>query len=297
MTARWTGLEDLGGELGDVTAAELVAAIVAHAGLPHAGDHPDVDHDTLATIVDLLAHLADTSVHGIADTTVLATDAELAAAIAVHSGTPHAGDHPDVDHDTLATIVNLDAAKAALGDPLPAGSFLVPVGTLGTVPLTNGSMLMVPHPRLRAGHVVSKIGAPLTIAGTVGSTSLRYGLWTYDAASPSSFVLLTDCGVLADPTVADTEAAAMLTLASPFTIPTGTKTGQVLASVVLQGTPATSPTIRGLTGVGSPNVLAGYPGGSMRPGVSRTGITGALPATTSGAGITTTAPWIIVKTG
>lgn len=175
------------------------------------------------------------------------------------------------------------------------GSFIIPSGTLTTIALVNGTNLLIPMPKLRAGHVVAKIGAPLTIAGTVGSTSLRYGLWTVDLTTPTTFNRLHDCGVLADPTVADTEAASMLTLASPYTIPAGVT--QVYASVVLQGAPAASPTIRGLSGVGSETVMVAYPAGTLRTGLTRTGITGALPATSTGVGQTTTAPLIIVKTG
>ncbi len=178
---------------------------------------------------------------------------------------------------------------------LAPGSFLVPQGTLGTTGLTNGTMLVCLIPGLRSDITVAKIGAPLTIAGTVGSTSLRYGLWQVDPAAPATLVLLHDCDVLVDPATGDTEALAMLTLATPFEIPAGID--RVYGSVVLQGAPATSPTIRTITGVGSPNVMAGYPGTSMRPGLSRSGITGALPSSQSSMAISAFGPWIIVKTG
>jgi hypothetical protein len=85
------------------------------------GDHDDADHATLTTVIANLAteitnrtnadsdHAADQTTHGV-DFTTMATDAEVAAAVATHAATPHAGDHPDSDHAGLALSSHNHAA-------------------------------------------------------------------------------------------------------------------------------------------------------------------------------------------
>lgn len=105
--------------LGLATQSELDA----HAATSHGGTHPDLaEHDTLglATQSELDTHAADTtSVHGITDTTVLATDAEVAAAVIAHeaAGNPHAGYATDGDlagHAADTTAIHGITDTAAL---------------------------------------------------------------------------------------------------------------------------------------------------------------------------------------
>lgn len=179
--------------------------------------------------------------------------------------------------------------------PPPPGSFLVPQGGLTTLLLVDGTTYLVPMPDLVPGITVAKIGCGISVGSTAaGPGVMRFGLWQENASDPAAFDLLSDFGTQPSTTAADTEAA-MMTLASPYTIPGGVR--RVYAALGAQGAPATQATVRSLSTTGCVNVRAGYPITSMRPGVSRAGIAGAFPSSQAGWSLIAAGPWIIVKTG
>lgn len=97
------------------TDAEVASAVATHAATPHAGDHPDGDHASLATAAALAAHESDTSTHGVADLTALATSASVTSAVSSHEGA--ANPHPT--YETSAEAQAKVDAHAAAGDPHP----------------------------------------------------------------------------------------------------------------------------------------------------------------------------------
>lgn len=105
------GPQGVPGEPGTTLHAELTDTTADdHHDQDHAARHGAAGADPVTPAAigaepagTVATHSADTtSVHGIADTSVLATDAEVATAVATHAATPHGTTHPDLAaHDAL----------------------------------------------------------------------------------------------------------------------------------------------------------------------------------------------------
>jgi hypothetical protein len=134
-----------GGELGGTWASPTVDA--SHSGSTHAATQAAAE----STAADALAtHAADTtSVHGIADTTVLATDAEVATAVSDHAAAAN-------PHPTYLTQTEGDAAYQPLDSDLTA------IAALSTTAFGRSLLALADAAALAAAH--SHAGASTTYA-------------------------------------------------------------------------------------------------------------------------------------
>lgn len=188
--------------------------LTTHAATPHGGAHPDLAaHDTLglATQAELDAHDIDTtSVHGIADTSVLATDAEVATAVSDHAALadPHTGYQKESEKDQDSGYVGLAAAQGARdgtkflrddGTWAAAGGAHPDLATHDTLGLATQAELDAhaaagdPHAGYLQESVVSGLATPaitlgLAAAAGTGTTPIRHDstIAAFDATNPTT---------------------------------------------------------------------------------------------------------------
>jgi hypothetical protein len=155
---------------------------------------------------------------------------------------------------------------------------------------------------LPPGTVIAKVGVGVTIAATAGGV-LRFVYYDLAASGFPGPVLL-DVPSQQDATVtagSDTEAG-MVTITGGAGAGGGVvvpASGFIWAAVVVQGAPATLPTLRALLSTAAMDNISpmpNHPGTSMRNAFATSGVTGAPPAnpvlTVSGVA---NVPWLIQK--
>lgn len=190
------------------------ADLTTHAATPHGGAHPDLAaHDTLglATQAELDAHDIDTtSVHGIADTSVLATDAEVATAVSDHAALadPHTGYQKESEKDQNSGYAGLAAAQGTRdgtkflrddGTWAAAGGAHPDLATHDTLGLATQAELDAhaaagdPHAGYLQESVVSGLATPaitlgLAAAAGTGTTPIRHDstIAAFDATNPTT---------------------------------------------------------------------------------------------------------------
>lgn len=205
--------------LGLATDAELTA----HAATSHGGAHPNLaTHDTLGLATDaelsthasdttsvhgitnttVLAtdaevtnavanHEADTSVHGIADTTVLATDTEVATAVSNHDSDTSV--HGIADTSVLATDAEVATAVSDHETAVdPHGGYLTPTEgdaayeIIGTVATHEAAT--EPHVTRSVRHVINQTGHGLVVGDVVRFDGINYVKARADTAANAEVV-------------------------------------------------------------------------------------------------------------
>lgn len=178
------------------------ADLTTHAATPHGGAHPDLaTHDTLglATQAELDAHHIDTtSVHGIADTSVLATDAEVATAVSDHAALadPHTGYQKESEKDQNSGYVGLAAAQgtrdgtkflrddgtwAAAGGSHPDLATHDTLGLATQAELDTHAAAADPHTGYLKESVVSGMAAPTIALGATAAAGVATTVISSDA--------------------------------------------------------------------------------------------------------------------
>lgn len=166
-----------GGELGGTWAAPTVDAV--HSGSSHAATQAAAEATAAAA---LAGHEADTSnVHGIADTTVLATDAEVAAAVAASEA---------------GQVRDGDAAGGVLGGTYPNPSFAVDMAT--QVELDAVAAAAVQKATYDANTILKADSDNTPVALAMGASTIVARLATGDivAATPDQIRSLLEISTL-----------------------------------------------------------------------------------------------------
>ena len=176
--------------------------LTTHAATPHGGAHPDLaTHNTLglATQAELDAHDIDTtSVHGIADTSVLATDAEVATAVSDHAALadPHTGYQKESEKDQNSGYAGLAAAQgtrdgtkflrddgtwAAAGGAHPDLAAHDTLGLATQAELDTHAAAADPHTGYLKESVVSGMAAPTIALGATAAAGVATTVISSDA--------------------------------------------------------------------------------------------------------------------
>jgi len=169
---------------------------------------------------------------------------------------------------------------------IPSGVYIgTAYGQTSTGLLTQNTLYAypwaVPNP-----ITLTRLSVDVTTAGEAGSV-LRLGIF-YDNGTTIPDVLLLDAGTVAGDAIAQPE----------ITISQALNPGIYWLSTVAQVCPTTPPTVRILSVGAQPGVSnASLPGsGQTYQGMSRTGISGALPANFGAVTVASSPPRMTVKT-
>lgn len=157
------------------------------------------------------------------------------------------------------------------------GSYVFLVSQDGTSTSTRANSTEVATPFWFNGGTILRIGAEVTTIGDAGS-KIRLGIRADASGVPSGTVLL-DAGQIAG----DSATVQEITLGTPLTLPPG----WYWATATVQSAPTTQPTTRTISRMHPYYLLAtgtsAPTSGTTVVGVSQTGVTGALPASWTGA--------------
>lgn len=173
---------------------------------------------------------------------------------------------------------------------LPSGSYAFPISTNNTsTSATTGNGNFRCAPCFLPAMSITRIGGEITAAGTAGCT-YRLGIYADAGMTPGALVL--DAGTIAG----DSATVQEITLGSTLVL----TAGWYWLGGVLQGTPASQPTVRTIASPPTPGFLltqtTTIPGsGATSVGVLAGGVTGALPGTFGTAGVTGSAPRLFFK--
>jgi len=176
---------------------------------------------------------------------------------------------------------------STVGGTPPASTYLYPLAPTATATSNAlGNDVFRAAPALLPAISITKVGAEVTVAGSTGCT-VRLGIYADNGNyAPGSLIL--DAGTIPG----DAVGVAEITLGSTAVLPAG----YYWLGAVVQGTPATQPTLRTLSGN---NVPPGFilgagtstpSAGQSMVGVGQVSVTGALPATLPSPGGSGAAP-------
>lgn len=187
---------------------------------------------------------------------------------------------------TALSSVGLATDSTVAATP-PASAYFYPLspGSSSTNAALGNDVLRL-APALLPAVTIARLGTEITVAGSAGST-VRIGIYA-DNGSWGVGSLVLDAGTIPG----DVVGVAEVTLGSPVSLPAG----YYWIGAVVQGSPATQPTLRVL---GGNNLPPGFilSAGSTLPitahtinGVGQIGVSGALPATLASPGGSGPAP-------
>ena len=251
-------LNELAAALGDDAnfATTITTALAGKAALAHT--HP---------FTDITGTASDAQIPS-----TITRDTELTDAIALHEA--------DTSVHGIANTADLLLIGQAVGLRLVTGFWYGGSGANTSVAPGNGiarySPLFVP-----VTTTVDRIGIEVVTAGTTGTSKVRLGIYSDSNGLPGALVL--DAG----------QANADVTGSREITINQSLARGIYWLVAVPQGSPATEPVLRAMSGW-SP-FIGTSSGSGAATGYTQSGVTGALPANASPGTSAGTTPRAVVR--